>query len=99
MLPHHENEHQWSVHNCGCCIFGMHGITQIYVFITELLIRFIGKKTIYYRKNTDSKIIDIANCQTCKNKLLAVEYTILIRYYYQTANTRAIYESTDGPAG
>jgi len=46
----------------------------------------------------DSKIIDIANCKTCKNSLLATEYLILIIYYYQTAKTRALYESSDGPA-
>jgi len=72
---------------------------QIYELITELLTAFIGKNTTYKRRNTDSKIIDIANCKTCKKILLAVDYEILIRYYYQTAKTRALYESTDGPVG
>ena len=66
--------------------------------ITELLTTFIGKNTTYKRKNTDSKIIDMANCKTCKKRLLAAEYAILVRYYYQTAKARALYESTDGPA-
>jgi len=38
-------------------------------------------------------------CKTCKKSLLDVENAILIRYYYCTAKTRALYESTDGPAG
>jgi len=49
--------------------------------------------------DTDSKIIFIAYCNTCKNWLLNVESAILVWYYYQTAKTRALYESTDGPAG
>jgi hypothetical protein len=53
----------------------------------------------YERKTTDSKMIDIAHYKTCKKKLLAAECVILIRYYHQTAETRALYESTDGPAG
>jgi len=40
---------------------------------------FIDKNTTYTRRNTDSKIIEIANCKTCKQRLLAVEYEILIR--------------------
>jgi len=31
--------------------------------------------------------------------LLAAQYAILVRYYYQTAKARALYESTDGHAG
>ena len=54
---------------------------------------------IYKRKNTDCKIIDIAICETCKKRLLAAEFVILVRYYYQTANARGLYESTDRPAG
>ena len=38
-------------------------------------------------------------CKTCKKSLLDVENAILIRYYYYKARTRALYESTDGPAG
>jgi hypothetical protein len=47
----------------------------------------------------DSIIIDIAQCKTCKQTLLAGECMILIRYYHQTAKTGALYRSTDGPAG
>lgn len=47
----------------------------------------------------DFKIVDIANFKSCKTTLLAVEYTMLIRHYYQSAKTRAVYESIDGPAG
>ena len=38
-------------------------------------------------------------CKTCKKSLLDVENAILIRYDYYTAKTRALYESTHGPAG
>jgi len=50
-------------------------------------------------ENTDSKIINIAMCKTYKRSLLDVENAILIRYYYYTAKTKALYESADGPAG
>ena len=45
-----------------------------------------------------AKLIDIANCKTRKNILLVDKNTILIRYYKQTAETRASYESIDVPA-
>jgi len=38
-------------------------------------------------------------CKTCKKSLLDVENVILIRYYYYTVKTRALYESTDEQAG
>jgi len=47
----------------------------------------------------DSKRIDIAICKTWKRRLLATEYVILVKYYYQTVQARSLYESTDGPAG
>jgi len=53
--------------------------------ITELLTGFIVKNTRYKRKNTYSKIINVADCKTCKKSLLAVEYLILIIYNYTTA--------------
>jgi hypothetical protein len=59
----------------------------------------IVKNAIYYRRNMDSKLIDIVNCRTCKNTSMVAEYTILIRYYYQTAKTRALYKTIDEPAG
>jgi len=73
----------------------------VYIFehTTELLTARIGKNTVYRRNITDSKIINIVHCKTCTNNVLAVEYMILIRHYYQTAKTRALYDSIDGPAG
>jgi len=99
MSPHHEHEHQCNVNNCWFCILSNHGITQIFEFITELLTAFIGKNITYYRNNTDSNISNFTHCKTCKMRLLAIEYTILTRYYYQTSKRRALYESLDGPAG
>jgi len=98
-LPHHENEYQLSIDNVWFCILGNHGIRWILEHITKLLTTCIGKNTKLKRKNTDSEIIAIGNCKSCKNRLLDVEYVILIRYYYQTSRTRAVYESTDGPTG
>jgi hypothetical protein len=59
----------------------------------------LGKNTIYRRWNTDTKSIDTANCSTNKSSLIVAGNAILIRYYWHTANTRALYESIDGPAG
>jgi len=98
-LPHPENECQQNINNCGACIIANEGIARIFERITELSTTLIGENTIYQRNNTDSKIIDIANCKTCNNNILAVEYAILITYYCQTATTKALYESKDGPAG
>jgi len=53
----------------------------IFELITELLITSIAKNTIYQKYNMDSKLINIANCNTCKNISLVVENVILIRYY------------------
>ena len=73
MLPHPENEHQHGVNNFWSCILGNQGIAQILELITEILTPCIGKITKSERKNTDSKIIDIANCKTCTRRLLDVE--------------------------
>ena len=70
----------------------------LFEHITDFLTVLLGKNTIYHRKNMDSKLIHITNCKTCKNISFVVEYAILIRYYYETAKTRALYESIDGPA-
>jgi len=78
---------------------GILRIAQILELITELLTALLLKNTKQTWKNTDSKIINIAMCKTCKKSLLDVENAILIRYYYYTAKTRALVESTDGPAG
>jgi len=98
-LLHLENECQWSFINLSSCIFGNPGIAQIFEHIPKLLTALIGKSTIYQRQNTESKIINIANCKTCKNKLFTVEYTILTRHYYQTAKPSDLDESTDRPGG
>jgi len=98
-LPHPENEGHKSVINCWSCIFCIQGIARILKLITELLTSLIGKNTLYQRKNTEFKIIDIANCKTSKYKLLAIWYAILIRYDYQTTTTGCLYQSIDGPTG
>ena len=98
-LRYPDNEHQQSINNSLSCIFGNQSITQIFERITEPLTALIGRYRIYQRNNTDSEIIDIANCTTCKNKLLVVEYTLLIRRYYQSAKVGDLYESMDAPAG
>jgi len=98
-LPHHKYKCQLSVNNVWSSIMGNQGIVWIYVLITVLLTTFLGKNMTYKRKKTDSKIINIAYCKTCKKKSLAAECLILIRYYQQTAKIRVLYESTDGPAG
>jgi len=54
-------------------MLGNQGIAQILELITELLTASIGKNTKYKRKNTDSKIIDIANTETWKRRSLDVE--------------------------
>jgi len=97
-LPHSETEHWRSVNCIWSCIFDYQCITQIFEHITELLPTSIGKNTLCPRIITDSKLIEIANCKTCQNILLVVEYVILWRYYSETAKTRAIYESIDEPA-
>jgi len=98
-LPHPENEHQRNVNNFWSCILGNQGIVRTFEHITEQLTALIGQNTIYQMKNTDSKIINIAKCKTCKHKILTVDYTILIRHYYQSAKTRALCLSKDGPTG
>ena len=72
---------------------------RIKKLITELLMASIANNATYKRNNRYSKIINVADCKTCKKRLLAVEYLILIIYTYPTAKTRTLYKSTDGPAG
>jgi len=76
---------QISSNNVLCCILGNQCITRILELNTEQLTAFIGNNVIYKKKNTDSKIIHMANCNTCKKRSLDVEWVILIRYYYQKA--------------
>jgi len=78
-----------SVNDFWTCILGDQGIAWIHELRTTLLTTFIGKNPTYKRKNLDSEIIDIMKCKTGKTKLLAVEYAISIRYYYQPAKARA----------
>jgi len=99
MLPHYDNERQWSVNNLWPCVLGSQGISRMNELIMDLLTASIVKHTTYKRNSMDSIIIDMTNCNTCKKRLLAAEYAILIRYYYQTAKARELYESTDGPVG
>jgi len=98
-LPHHGIELQRSVNNIWSYILGNQGFVRINDLITELLTFFIAKNQTYNRKNTDSKIINIADCRLCKKRLLAVEYRILVIYNNPTANRRTLYKSTDRPAG
>jgi hypothetical protein len=81
ILPHPENERQQNINILSWCIIGNQSIAWILAFITELLTSLIGKYTVYSRKNTNSKLINIGSCKTCKNVLLVVENTILLRYY------------------
>jgi len=99
MLPHHETECQQSINNIWFSILGNQGFTQINELITELLTAFIAKNTMYNRKNVDTEIINVADSKTCRKRLLAVEYLIVIIYNYPTAKARTLYKSTDGPAG
>jgi len=98
-LRHPENECLWSINSFRSWIFHKQGIARILVWITLLLSALIGKNTIYWWWNTDTKLTDIANCSTSKTALLVAKNPILIRYYSHPANTRALYESIDGPAG
>jgi len=98
-LHYQETQHQRSVNNISSCIMVNQGFVRINELITDLLTPFIAKNKTYERKMADSKIINIADCTTCRKRLLAVEYLILIIYDYQTAKTRMLYKSTDGPTG
>jgi len=98
-LPHHATERQRSINHIWSCILYNQGFVRIKELITELLTASIAKNAMYKRKTTYSKIINVADCKTCKKRLLAVEYVILIIYTYPTAKTRTLYKSTDGPAG
>jgi len=81
-MPPPENERQQNVNKHWFCIIGNQGLTWIFEHKAELLTALTGTNTIHQRNNTDSKIIDIADCNLCKNKLVAVEYMILIRHNY-----------------
>jgi hypothetical protein len=55
--------------------------------------------TIYRRSNTKTKLIDFGNCSISKGSFLVAVNAILLRYYWQLANSRDLYGSIDGPAG
>jgi len=98
-LLHLENECQLRFNRVCNWLFSNQGIVRMLEHITELLPALIGTNTIFERKNRDSKLNDIASCKTSKNILLVLDYTMLIRYYYETAKIRAFCESIEGPAG
>jgi hypothetical protein len=98
-LPHPVTERQQSVNNIWSYILGNQGIVRINALITELLTASMAKYVTYGRKNSYSKIINVADCKTSKKSLLAAEYLIIIMFNYPTAKTRTLYKSTDGPAG
>jgi len=98
-LPHFQNEHHPQVNNFQSCILGNEGIAQIYEIITEQWTALVLLNTQHKRKNIDSKITNVATCKVIKKVFLHVHYVILIKYNYQMAKARALYESPDGPTG
>jgi len=84
-LPHHATEHQRSVNNIWSCKFCNQGFVQIQELISELLTASIAKNATNKRKNMYSKILSVAECKTCKKRLWAVKYLILMTYTYPTA--------------
>jgi hypothetical protein len=82
----------------GLAYWVYQGFTRINGLITDLLTTFIAKNTMQNRKNTDSKLIEIASCTASKHVSLVVKNTILVRYDKYTTKTKALYESIDGPA-
>jgi len=97
--PHHATQRERSVNTIWFCILCNKGFLRIMELITEILTASIAKNATYIMENTYSKIINVADCKTCKNRLLAVKYLILILYTYPTAKTGTVYKSTDGPCG
>jgi len=98
-LRHPENQRQQSINGFRTCIFRDQGIARNFACITVLLTALLGKNTIYPRWNRNTKLIDIASWSISKSTLLVAVNAILIRYYWQLANLRALNESIDGPAG
>jgi len=77
---------------------GNQDFVRINALITELLTASIAKNPTYTRKNMYYKIINLTDCKSYKKRLFAVRYLILIMYNDQTAKTRTLNKSTDGPA-
>ena len=86
-LRHPEDECQRSINSFRTSIICNLGIVRNIACITVLLTALVGKNTIYWTWNTDTKLIDIAKCSTSKSTLLVAENAILLRYYAHTANT------------
>jgi hypothetical protein len=80
-LRHPENEHQRRVNSFSTCIYHNQGIVRNFACITVLLTALLSKNTIYWRWNTNTKLIDIASCSISKSTLLVAVNVILIRYY------------------
>jgi len=98
-LLHHENECQLSVTNFWSWTLGNHGIAQMFELITELLTAFMSKNTSCKRKKLGFLNNRFRKLQNMQKGLLDIEYVILVSYCYHSANTRALYECTDGPPG
>jgi hypothetical protein len=69
MLTQDETQHQWSLNNIWPCIMGNQGFAQLDELLTELLMAFLFKNTMYNRKNTDSIIINFADTTPSKMRL------------------------------
>jgi len=80
-LRHPENERQWTVNSFRTSILRSQGLARIFACISVLLTILLGNNTIHRRWNTDTKLIDVANCSTSESTLLVAENAILIRYY------------------
>jgi len=57
-----ENEHQRSINEEWCWIFGNQGIVRIFEHMTPQLTALKGQNAIYQTKNTDFKLIAVVNC-------------------------------------
>jgi hypothetical protein len=85
-LRYPEKELQGIVNSSRTCIFCTQGIMQIFTCITVWLTAFPGQCTIYWRWNTDTKLIDIANCSTSK----AQYWFLKTWFWYDTIKTLQI---------
>jgi len=78
---------------------GSQGFAGIKELITELLTTFIARNTTYNTKNTYFKIINIADYNTCKKRLLAVEYPILMNTIIQLERKKHFLKLQMDPLG
>jgi len=98
-VPHPENQCLLYVNDFLSCTLGNHGIVQIYEIITELLTAIVLLNTNHEWQNIDVKITDVTTCKVIKKVFLDGNKPILIKYNYHSAKAKALYKSTDGPAG